>query len=111
MNEIHDGIQSVNEYIGKLPTGCYVIATMLKENHINQAMQNIHHFSEGLEWLATAVLLLQQNDIVCHLNLEQIYPLLDQVNKGLEEKKYLQVASIFEKKIAVFFNEITVFNN
>lgn len=110
MSGIYDVIVSYNEYIKKLPEGCQTIAKMLKENRSDQAMQNITNFSEGIVWLEQASSLFERNDIICHLNLQQIHPLLEQVNEGLEKSDFLQVAHIFEQHIAAFFVNIETIN-
>ncbi|EFI69163.1 hypothetical protein BFZC1_08255 [Lysinibacillus fusiformis ZC1] len=106
MNEVYEVAQSFNEYLLKLPKGCHLIANMLRENNIELAMQNIYNFSVGLSWLEEAVVLLNNNDIDYKFDFQNVVFFLEKINEEIEQKNYLQVATIFEDIISKFFSNV-----
>lgn len=106
MNEVYEVAQSFNEYLLKLPKGCSLIANMLRENNIELAMQNIYNFSVGLSWLEEAVVLLNNNDIDYKFDFHNVVFFLEKINEEIEQKNYLQVATIFEDIISKFFSNV-----
>lgn len=107
MNEmVLEVIESVNDYIEKVQIGSVRIAEMLRNDEIQEALQSILNFSEGMGWLVDASNLLKQNDIDVSLEVEQIHEFLHEINTGLEIQDYVLVADMFEYEIAPFFENV-----
>lgn len=108
VNELYEVIQSYNEYLRKLPEGCKVIATLLRENELVLAKENIMYFSEGLLWLNDAQQLLLLHDIKHNLEFDQIQHYLVQINNALEKEAFQEVATIFDSELYTHFNQLSV---
>jgi len=102
MNEV---IDSFNQYIKNIAPGSLQIAEHLRKDEIQESLQLILHFSEGMIWLVQASDLLKQNDVQVTLHVEQIHEFLNEVNNGLEIQDYVLVADMFEYEIAPFFEQ------
>lgn len=102
---IVETIESYNEYLGKLPDGCLLIAENLREGQVQVALNNIKDFSEGLVWLVDAGGLLKNNDIEVTLSVERVHEFLNEINNALEIQDYNLVADLFEYELVEFFKE------
>ncbi|OMC89286.1 hypothetical protein BK128_04270 [Viridibacillus sp. FSL H7-0596] len=98
-------IGSYNEYLSKLPNGCLFIAEKLREDQIQEALNNIKNFSEGLIWLVDASELLKKNDIVVNMNVERVHEYLNEINYALEIQDNNLVADLFEYELVEFFKD------
>ena len=105
MTQLHELIDSYNDYIKKVPAGCQKIADRLREDMIVEAMKDIINFSEGANWLSQASTFFQQNGISVDLETEKIHDYLNEINNGLEIQDYIVVADMFEYEILPFFEE------
>lgn len=105
MTQLHELIDSYNDYMKKVPVGCQKIADSLREDMIAEAMQDIINFTEGANWLSQASIYFQQNGISVELETEKIHDYLNEVNSGLEMQDYIVVADMFEYEILPFFEE------
>ena len=107
MNEmVLEVIESFNDYVERVKLGSVKIAEMLRNDEIQEALQNILNFSEGMGWLVDAANLLKQNDVDVRLEVEQIHEFLHEINTGLEIQDYVLVADMFEYEIAPFFESV-----
>lgn len=107
MKEIIEVIGSYNEYILKVSSGSIQIAEHLRKDEVQEAMQMILQFSEGMGWLVEASDLLSKNNVTVHLPVEQIHEFLNEINSGLELQDYVLVADMFEYEIAPFFEQLS----
>lgn len=107
MNEVIEVIGSYNEYILKVSPGSIQIAEHLRKDEVQEAMQMILQFSEGMGWLVEASNLLSKNKVTVHLPVEQIHEFLNEINNGLELQDYVLVADMFEYEIAPFFEQLS----
>lgn len=107
MNELNEVVQSYNEYIGNVAAGSLQIAEHLRKDEVQQALQSILHFSEGMSWLVEAGDALQRNGLQVSLQVEKIHEFLNEINSGLEVQDYVLVADMFEYEIAPFFEQLT----
>lgn len=107
MNELTEVIESYNEYIQNIAPGSMQIAEYLRKDEVQQALQLILHFSEGMGWIVQVNELLQQNDVKTNMQIEKIHEFLHEINSGLEIQDYVLVADMFEYEIAPFFEEAT----
>lgn len=107
MNELIEVVESYNSYIKNIAPGSVQIAEDLRKDEIQDALQLILQFSEGMSWLVEASDLLVQNGINNNLDVTQIHEFLHEINSGLEIQDYVLVADMFEYEIAPFFEQIT----
>lgn len=105
MKEIEEVIFSYNEYINRVATGCQIIADLLRQDRIAEAMKGIIDFSEGANWLIGVSKLLIQDNISVKLETDKLNEFLYEINNGLEIQDYVLVADMFEYEIKVFFEE------
>ncbi|WP_339263841.1 hypothetical protein MKY07_03480 [Solibacillus sp. FSL W7-1472] len=103
---IAETMESYNMYIKKVPTGAEYIANNLREDNINDGLQTIKDFSEGVIWLTEVSELLNRNGITAKLDIQKIKGFLIEINEGLEKQDYVLVADMFEYEIAPFFIEL-----
>lgn len=103
--EVVEVIASFNDYLTKVPAGSIQIANHLREDNVENALQMILDFSEGVGWLVQATELLRQNGVNVEFEAEKIHEFLYEVNAGLEIQDYVLVADMFEYEIAAFFEE------
>ncbi|MFE3576822.1 hypothetical protein [Lysinibacillus sp. NPDC059133] len=107
MNDLlNETILSFNEYIGGLPEGCMMIANVLRDDQIAEALGHIKDFSEGACWVVEASRLLQANNVSIGFDMTKIIDYLGEINEGLSIGDYNLVADIFEYEIAPFFKDI-----
>lgn len=102
-NEVLEVIESYNNYIKAVPAGSNTIATLLREEDTQQALQMILNFSDGMNWLVQATELLQQNDVPVEFEIIKVQEFLKEINNGLEIQDFVLVADMFEYEIAPFF--------
>ncbi|BDH60812.1 hypothetical protein MTP04_09420 [Lysinibacillus sp. PLM2] len=98
-------IESYNNYIENVGPGSIKIAEHLRKDEIQDAMQMILQFSEGMSWLVQASELLIKNGVKVVLETEKINEFLTEINNGLEMEDFVIVADMFEYEIAPFFEE------
>lgn len=103
--QILEVIESYNSYISKIAPGALQIAEHLRKDEIDDAMQMILQFSEGMGWLVQVSELLNQNNVKVILEVEKINEFLLEINNGLEIQDYVIVADMFEYEIAPFFEQ------
>lgn len=109
MNElIKDIVQSYNEYINNISPGSLQIADYLRKDQVQEALQLILQFSEGMSWLSSVEELLIKNSIEVVLNVNKINEFLIEINNGLEIQDYVLVADMFEYEIAPFFENVSL---
>ena len=109
MNEaLHEVIESYNEYIKKVPSGCQKIADDLRENKIANGLKQIMDFSEGVQWLSEASDLFHKNNMTVYLKTDKINGFLEEINHGLTIQDYVLVADMFEYEIQPFFEEYQI---
>ena len=99
-------IESYNSYIERISSGSLQIAEHLRKDEIDEAMQKILQFSEGMGWLIQASELLNKNDVKVTLEVEAINEFLQEINNGLEVMDYVIVADMFEYEISPFFEQV-----
>ncbi|MFJ8064186.1 hypothetical protein ACIQYS_06120 [Psychrobacillus sp. NPDC096426] len=102
LNEV---IASYNDYIKKIPTGCQKIADDLRDNQVNDSLNSIIDFTDGVRWLSEASGLLRKNGLTVDLNIDKINGFLKEINHGLEIQDYVLVSDMFEYEIQPFFEE------
>ncbi|RTQ94294.1 hypothetical protein [Lysinibacillus telephonicus] len=98
-------IESYNEYLNKLPSGCIAIAKKFREDQIQAALLNVKDFSEGVIWLSEVSELLKKNSVNVESNIEKIHEFLTEINDALQIRDYHLVADLFEYEIAEFFEQ------
>ncbi|MEK4244731.1 hypothetical protein MKZ20_05215 [Psychrobacillus sp. FSL K6-2684] len=106
---IKETIESYNEYLLKLPSGCQKIADNIRTDNLSVALKGILEFSEGAAWLIDANVLLERNSFPNTLNPEKINEFLNEVNSGLEIQDFVLVADMFEYEIKTFFEECSFY--
>lgn len=104
---IKETIESYIEYISKVEFGSKFIAELLREDRIAEALTNIVNFSEGMDWIIKATVLLKENNISIPMEEAEISGFLEEINSGLEIADYLSVADIFEYEIAEYFSKLS----
>lgn len=107
MTEIIEVVESYNAYIQNVAPGSLQIAEHLRKDEVQEALQMILQFSEGMGWLVQASDLLSQNNVKVNLQVEKIHEFLNEINTGLEIQDYVLVADMFEYEIAPFFEQAT----
>ena len=105
-NLLNESIESYEQYVNKLPSGCFKIAEYLRNNEINLAMQNILNFSDGIIWISDMVEAIKQYGVNVPLDVTKVNDFLNQTNKALENKDYILVADLFEYEFAPFFESV-----
>lgn len=108
-NLMKETMESYNQYISALPSGCQEIADLIREDRILEATRSILHFSEGVGWLVNANRLLADKGKLILLEPEKIHEFLDEINSGLEIQDYIIVADMFEYEIKPFFEKSTLY--
>lgn len=107
MNELVEVVESYNSYIKNIAPGSVQIAEHLRKDEIQDALQLILQFSEGMSWLVEASDFLVQNGMNNNLDVTKIHEFLNEINSGLEIQDYVLVADMFEYEIAPFFEQVT----
>ncbi|MGG0662687.1 hypothetical protein ABE042_01090 [Viridibacillus arvi] len=105
---LYEALESYNEYIKKIPTGCQKIADNFREDKINESLKLIIYFTEGANWLLEVSELLRKNGFLVNLETEKIHEYLNEINQGLEIHDYILVADMFEYEIAPFFENCRI---
>lgn len=111
MDELGEILDNFNEYIAKVPKGCLYIANALRNGDYPSALESIHDFSEGMLWLTDVTNIVAENGINYDFDLPKMESFLNDINLGLELKDYELVATIFERKIAPFFDALSEIPN
>lgn len=104
--EVFDLAVSFNQYLENVAKGSVQIAEHLRKDELQEAMQLIFYFSEGMTWLIQASELLKQNKVEVDFEHEKINEFLNEINNGLEIQDYVIVADMFEYEIAPYFEEV-----
>lgn len=108
-NLLKETMESYNQYISGLPKGCQLIADLIREDRIHEAMRSILQFSDGMTWIVDANRLITENDQMNQLDPEKIHEFLEEINSGLEIQDYIVVADMFEYEIKPFFEECSLY--
>lgn len=110
MNDLlKETMESYNRYISGLSSGCQLIADLIREDRIQEALRSILQFSEGMAWIVDANRLLTENGQSNQLNPEKIHEFLEEINSGLEIQDYVIVADMFEYEIKPFFEDCALY--
>ncbi|MFF2752166.1 hypothetical protein ACFVR1_00235 [Psychrobacillus sp. NPDC058041] len=103
--ELKELIESLNQYISKIPQGCIKIAEYLRLNKRDEAYCSIGDFVEGMEWINDSINVLERNDYLILLNSQKMKELLKEINIVLEQQDENLLADLFEYEAASFFEE------
>ncbi|QCR31500.1 hypothetical protein [Lysinibacillus sp. SGAir0095] len=106
IQEVHEVVESFNNYTNNISNGCFQIADFLRKDNIAEAMHLILQFSEGMGWIVQASELLSKNGVEVFFEVEKIHEFLNEINNGLEIQDYVIVADMFEYEIAPFFEKV-----
>lgn len=106
MNNYKEISEDFNEYLEKLPTGCLKIAEMFREDRVEQGLQNVVNFTEGVNWMIETINLLENEGIKTNIDLSQVNAFLDEIVSGLENTDYYLVADIFEYELVEYFKRL-----
>lgn len=98
-------ILSYNNYLSNIPTGLKNLIEYFRNEQIEQALEQISFFSEGVSWLLEVKDKLEKQNIFVDLEINKIIEFFDEINDGLKNKDYLLVADLFEYEILPFFKE------
>lgn len=104
-NIIEEVIESYNMYLEKLIFGCDKIVELLNEERIEEALNSIANFSEGIMWMIEVKQHLINQDIVVDFNQNKIMSYFKEINEGLELKDYVLVSDLLEYEIIPFLHE------
>lgn len=111
MNQlIIDTMDSYNEYLKKVSEGSQIIADLIREDRLQEAMKSILEFSNGTMWLIDVNNLLENNGFSNPLYIEKIKEFLNEINVGIERQDFILVADMFEYEIKPFFEECTLYD-
>ncbi|QGM31030.1 hypothetical protein GI482_11825 [Bacillus sp. N3536] len=99
-------IESLNQYISKIPEGCIKISEYLRLNERDKAFRSIGDFVEGMEWISHSISILERNDYLIIFNTTKMKDLLKEINIALEQQDDNLIADIFEYEAAIFFEEV-----
>lgn len=104
MNEIiQDTKITVTEYVGKIPNGCKYISQALRSGKIEEGLEAIGDFTEGMHWLINVEEYFKQLQQPFEYEVASLGNFLNDINEGLQSKEYLLVADLFEYEIAEYF--------
>lgn len=103
--QLNDIVESYNQYISKIPTGCTRIVELFHQDQSVEALNHIADLSEGIGWLVSAKNYLLTNDINIDWDEKELIDYLEEINKGLELQDYVLVADLIEYEIIPFFEE------
>ena len=103
---LQEVMESYNEYIGKIPNGCMVIAGLLRQDQTQPALESISNFADGTMWLIETADLLQKNDVKVPLDTHKINSFLDEIVQAIEIQDYYLVADLFEYELLEFFKNV-----
>lgn len=110
MNDLNDliveTVESYNAYLSKLPAGCKQIAEQFRIDQIQEALNEIKNFTEGIIWMADASGLLKANEVSVDFKLEKIQDFLIEINDALAIQDYNLVADLFEYELVGYFEEM-----
>ncbi|WP_339215273.1 hypothetical protein [Solibacillus sp. FSL W8-0372] len=110
MSEVLELVESYNEYLSTLPKGIEYIYTSLRNKEVEQALEVIKNFSEGLIWLESATKILKNDNDEVNISLNEILPYLEEVNSAIEKNDFYLVADIFEYEILEYCKKIKFIN-
>lgn len=102
----NDIIGEYKDYLEKLPKGCLIIADLLREDKLTDALSSVQDFTEGVIWLSKVSEMLKEESFDFDLDIRKIQEYLIEVNEGLTKQDYVIVADMFEYEIAPFFEAI-----
>ncbi|MFJ8514658.1 hypothetical protein [Lysinibacillus xylanilyticus] len=108
---ILETIESYNEYLKKVPKGCQFIIDKLNEGAIDEAMDVILQFSEGVSWILEINHRLNKLHFTNQLEVDTIHRLLDDVNNAIELQDFHAVSNIFADQIKPFFEKCLPYAN
>ena len=112
MSNEHLNVQEIMndfyEYISKIPSGSEFIYTEIRKGNIQEAVDSIISFSEGMAWIISANNYLIMNKIDLEIDEEKLQEILSELNKALELKDFYLVADIYEYEIKEFFIGINI---
>lgn len=95
--------QSYYEYVIKISPGCEIIANQLRTGKVQEALQYILQFSEGLSWLLTVEEKLKEFQYIINSRISEAKDYLQEINEALEQSDFITVADLFEYEIQPLF--------
>lgn len=104
--ELNEIIDSYNQYVSKIPTGCMRVVELFQQDKSVIALEQVANFSEGISWLISAKNYLIANDINITWNEQALIEFLKEINSGLEIQDYVLVTDLFEYEIIPFFENV-----
>lgn len=105
-DEVLQLIEDYNNYISNIPEGCQQLSTLIKEKNVQEAVQQIINFSEGISWLIYAKEIFEQQSIEVAFDKADLEIMLNEINSALENQDFYLVSDIFEFGIKEFFENL-----
>lgn len=104
--QLQDLMESLQQYIAKIPSGSNKIAELLREGNNDSAYKAIGDFVEGMEWVTSSLRILSENNYVITFDSEQLNKLLLELNDALTKQDEGLISDLFDYEIADFFEVV-----
>lgn len=101
--EILEIKEEYNNYLDRVGNASLIIAELLREKQLTEALGLIGDFSEGVNWLSEVNSKLKLLNESVELKIDSIKEFLIEINSGLEIQDFILVADLFEYEISPFF--------
>lgn len=108
--QLYNLIESLQQYIIKVPNGCNKIAEFLRNGERMTAYNSINDFIEGMDWITSSLEILSGNNYIISFDREQLNKLLLELNDALIKQDEGVIADLFDYEIADFFEEVDKLN-
>ncbi|MEI2427197.1 hypothetical protein V8V54_19745 [Priestia megaterium] len=97
---VNETIETLKEYIPKLQNACNDITEALQTNSHSTALQLIGQFSEGMDWVSEANILLAKLNVEVNIEeLTNINGFFKEINSALSIEDYVLVADLFQYEV------------
>lgn len=101
--DLQEVISDYNDYISNIPSGSEYIYTRIRNGEIQEVIQPIINFSEGIGWIISVNNYLKTIDVALGIDENILQNILLELNNALDKQDFYLVADIFEYEIKDFF--------
>lgn len=104
--KIEELIKDYNLYKQNVVNALEELANLFRNGKIENALNGVMNFSEGVNWLIKVHEYFTANNIQSTLDKDKVIDMLNEINEALEKRDYFLTADIFEYEVKDFFIEL-----
>ena len=105
--DVQEIVSDYNKYISNISSGSEYIYTLIRNGEIQEVMQPIINFSEGMGWIISVNNYMKTLEVNLGIDENKLQNILLELNNALDMQDFYLAADLFEYEIKEFFENLS----